>query len=112
MSLANDHRVPPRRRRLTQRVQHSGDRTRGAKGNIVSHPMTQDAHLPQRLRTHQANLRTFPVIPEAEPTTWMAEHAQVNRLEHPRPWLPETELSARLDLPAQPQTSTIPSTRT
>ncbi|ARQ72366.1 GIY-YIG nuclease family protein [Streptomyces marincola] len=42
---------------------------------------------------------TFTVRGEAELSAWMAEHAKVSWVEHPQPWLLESELIANLDLP-------------
>jgi hypothetical protein len=42
---------------------------------------------------------TFGTRGEAELTAWMSQHARVSWLEHPEPWLAETNLITRIDLP-------------
>jgi GIY-YIG catalytic domain-containing protein len=42
---------------------------------------------------------TFGNRGEAELSTWMAQHGQVCWVEHPEPWLLESELIAEIDLP-------------
>ncbi|MFD1830569.1 GIY-YIG nuclease family protein [Streptomyces desertarenae] len=42
---------------------------------------------------------TFGEAGEAELTRWMAEHACVCWVEHPEPWMVESDLITRLDLP-------------
>ncbi len=91
---------PPSSQDLRKRIQHhyrgdaEGSTLRKTLGVLVADELGIELR-----RVGSGTRRTFGPVGEAALSRWMAEHALVSWVVHPKPWLLEDELIAGLDLP-------------